>query len=135
MGGEVFGSDGISSQSQPDLYPDYYTSTEYDWLLETLNFTLQMQQDAQDGNLSSLDLEENNYDHFFEFWLYGVLLNLIGVLGLIGNTISITILSRPQMKSSINCLLIGLASFDIVLIITSILMFGLPSIYTHSLVA
>ena len=33
---------------------------------------------------------------------------------------------RPQMKSSINCLLIGLASFDIVLIITSILMFGLP---------
>ena len=38
------------------------------------------------------------------------------------------------MRSSINCLLIGLASFDIVLILTSILMFGLPSIYTHSLV-
>ena len=38
------------------------------------------------------------------------------------------------MKSSINCLLIGLASFDLLLIITSILMFGLPSIYTHSLV-
>ena len=38
------------------------------------------------------------------------------------------------MKSSINCLLIGLASFDLILIITSILMFGLPSIYTHSLV-
>ena len=28
--------------SKLDLYPDYYTSTEYDWLLETLNFTLQV---------------------------------------------------------------------------------------------
>ena len=35
------------------------------------------------------------------------------------------------MKSSINCLLIGLASFDLILILTSILMFGLPSIHTH----
>ena len=38
------------------------------------------------------------------------------------------------MKSSINCLLTGLASFDIILILTSILMFGIPSIYTHSLI-
>jgi hypothetical protein len=41
---------------------------------------------------------------------------------------------RPQMKNSINCILIGLASFDIVLISTSILMFGIPSIYTHSII-
>jgi hypothetical protein len=38
------------------------------------------------------------------------------------------------MKNSVNCILIGLASFDIVLITTSILMFGVPSIYTYSIV-
>jgi len=74
------------------------------------------------------------YQPLWEFWVPGVLLPTIGLLGLLGNAISIFILSRPQMRSSINCLLIGLASFDIVLILTSILMFGLPSIYTHSLV-
>ena len=42
-------------------------------------------------------------------------------------------ISRPQMRSSINCLLIGLATFDMILIATSILMFAIPSIYTHSL--
>ena len=40
--------------------------------------------------------------------------------------------SRPQMKSSVNCLLMGLASFDTVLIVTSILMFGLPAVYTYT---
>jgi hypothetical protein len=38
------------------------------------------------------------------------------------------------MRNSINCILIGLASFDSVLITTSILMFGLPGIYSYSLV-
>jgi hypothetical protein len=44
------------------------------------------------------------------------------------------LLFRPQMKNSINCILIGLASFDSILITTSILMFGLPGIYSHSIV-
>lgn len=39
---------------------------------------------------------------------------------------------RPQMRSSINHLLIGLARTDTVLIITSILLFGLPGIYPYS---
>lgn len=56
----------------------------------------------------------------FEFITNGVLLNLVGLLGLFGNIISMIILSRPQMKSSINYLLIGLARCDTVLIITSV---------------
>ena len=35
------------------------------------------------------------------------------------------------MVSSINILLLGLACFDILLILTSILVVGIPSIYTH----
>ncbi|XP_014479693.1 PREDICTED: FMRFamide receptor-like [Dinoponera quadriceps] len=64
------------------------------------------------------------------FIIYGVLTNLIGVFGILGNTVSMIVLSRPQMKSSINFLLIGLASSDNMLIITAILIFGLTGIDT-----
>lgn len=57
---------------------------------------------------------------FSDFILYGVLINLIGLFGILGNTISMIILSRPQMKSSINYLLIGLARCDTVLIIVAV---------------
>ena len=49
-----------------------------------------------------------NFEITFEFIVHGIMLNTIGLLGLIGNVISIGVLSRPQMKSSINTLLIGL---------------------------
>lgn len=68
----------------------------------------------------------------FEFWSNGILLNLVGVLGILGNILSMIILSRPQMRSSINYLLIGLARCDTVLILTSILLFGVPAIYPYT---
>ncbi|XP_060526784.1 FMRFamide receptor [Cylas formicarius] len=70
--------------------------------------------------------------NFFRFVTNGILLNVIGCFGILGNLISMIILSRPQMRSSINYLLIGLARIDTVLIITSILLFGLPGIYPYS---
>lgn len=72
-------------------------------------------------------------DHnFLDFWLSGVLLNVIGVVGILGNVLSMVILSRPQMRSSINYLLIGLARCDTVLIVTSMLLFGFRSIYPYT---
>jgi Serpentine type 7TM GPCR chemoreceptor Srw len=68
----------------------------------------------------------------FEFWSNGILLNVVGVLGILGNVLSMIILSRPQMRSSINYLLIGLARCDIVLIVMSILLFGIPAIYPYT---
>jgi len=46
----------------------------------------------------------------FEFVVPGVFLNLVGLCGLLGNLLSIIVLSRPQMKSSINCILLGMAT-------------------------
>ena len=43
-------------------------------------------------NTSHLFVED--YQPFWEFWVPGVLLPVVGVLGLIGNTFSIYILSR-----------------------------------------
>ncbi|XP_046472500.1 FMRFamide receptor [Neodiprion pinetum] len=67
-----------------------------------------------------------------EFITSGILLNVVGLFGLFGNIISMIILSRPQMKSSINYLLIGLARCDTVLILTSVFLFGLPAIYPQT---
>lgn len=78
---------------------------------------------------AATDASDDEYNLLFEFITYGVLLNVIGVFGILGNVISMIILSRPQMKSSINYLLIGLARCDTVLIITSMLLFGLPIVY------
>lgn len=77
-------------------------------------------------------LNDDPEAEFFEFWTNGVLLNLVGILGIFGNIISMIILSRPQMKSSINYLLIGLARCDTVLILTSVLLFGIPAIYPYT---
>lgn len=75
---------------------------------------------------------ERDAQVLFQFLTEGIVLNVVGLLGLIGNIISMIILSRPQMRSSINYLLIGLARCDTVLIITSILLFGLPAINTYT---
>ena len=60
----------------------------------------------------------HGWDVVFEFVFHGVFLNCVGLLGLVGNLLSIFILSRPQMKGSTNCILIGLATYDTILIIT-----------------
>lgn len=76
--------------------------------------------------------DDDPEQEFFEFWTNGVMLNVVAVLGIFGNIISMIILSRPQMKSSINYLLIGLARCDTVLILTSVLLFGIPAIYPYT---
>lgn len=68
----------------------------------------------------------------FDFWCNGILLNLIGMIGILGNSLSLIILSRPQMRSSINYLLIALARCDVILIITSMFLFGFQSIFPYS---
>ncbi|XP_037787339.1 FMRFamide receptor-like [Penaeus monodon] len=70
-------------------------------------------------------------DHF-SFFMYGVLLNIISLLGIAGNVISITVLSRPKMRSSINCCLIGLSVFDMIVALTAILMWGIPEICRYT---
>lgn len=61
-----------------------------------------------------------NANGLSDFIVYGLFVNLIGLFGIFGNAISMIILSRPQMKSSINYLLIGLARCDTVLIIIAV---------------
>ena len=54
------------------------------------------------------DISHWNFAITFEFIVHGILINTIGLIGLIGNIVAIGVLSRPQMKSSITTILIGL---------------------------
>lgn len=68
----------------------------------------------------------------FGFWLNGVGITLIGLMGIFGNIASIRVLSHKQMRSSVNFILIALASSDLVVIITSILIFGWTTVYPYN---
>lgn len=104
-----------NNDTHTDLFPSYDDLSEPNWT--------RICEDTYDPQL------ENNR---VEFWVCGVLLNLVGVLGILGNVISMIILSRPQMRSSINYLLTGLARCDTMLIISSMLLFGIPSVYPYT---
>lgn len=71
-------------------------------------------------------------DNTVGFWLNGVGITIIGVMGIFGNIASIRVLSHKQMKSSVNFILIALASSDLMLIVTSILMFAWTTIYPYN---
>ena len=46
-------------------------------------------------------------DPEFKLAIEGVLLCIVAIFGLIGNTLAIVVLSRPSMRSPINLILIG----------------------------
>ena len=54
----------------------------------------------------------------FELLILGVLLSFFGIMGLVGNFLSILVLTRRQMKGSTNFILMGLAYSDLILIIS-----------------
>uniref|UniRef100_A0A336L365 CSON002596 protein n=1 Tax=Culicoides sonorensis TaxID=179676 RepID=A0A336L365_CULSO len=68
----------------------------------------------------------------FQFWMSAIFLSGVGLFGILGNILSMVILSRPQMKSSISAVLFGLAACDTLLIVTSLLLFSLATIYPYT---
>lgn len=111
---------------------DTLNTTTFDDIFYRANTTIEAYNDTQFNYTFDPCLELESDINVYEFWTNGVLLNLVGILGILGNILSMIILSRPQMRSSINYLLIGLARCDTVLILTSILLFGVPAIYPYT---
>lgn len=74
----------------------------------------------------------NSDEMRFQFWVSAVLLSGVALFGILGNILSMVILSRPQMKSSISAVLFGLAACDTLLIVTSVLLFSLPTVYPYT---
>ena len=60
------------------------------------------------------------------YWINGVITNLVVFLGLIGNSLTVLILSRRVMRSSTNYYLGALAIWDTVVLICTALLIGIP---------
>ncbi|XP_040563468.1 FMRFamide receptor [Lepeophtheirus salmonis] len=56
-----------------------------------------------------------------KFWVEGVSLSLVAIIGAIGNILSIIVLSHPDLRNSFNLLLIGLSIFDSIYVFVSFL--------------
>ena len=67
----------------------------------------------------------------FHFLVMGVGAGLVSVMGIIGNTLSAIVLSRPKMKSSLNCLLLGLTFCDMLLILNTLIIFSIATILEY----
>lgn len=61
--------------------------------------------DLGDGNVTEPRSGGWAYSDTFEFIVYGVLVGIVGVFGLVGNIISIVILSRPQGSNPIGLII------------------------------
>uniref|UniRef100_T1J193 G-protein coupled receptors family 1 profile domain-containing protein n=1 Tax=Strigamia maritima TaxID=126957 RepID=T1J193_STRMM len=72
--------------------------------------------------------DTQSHDSLFQLITNGILLTFVATLGILGNVISIIVLAQPQMRSSINCCFIALATFDTSVLIAAILMCGLRAI-------
>ena len=51
----------------------------------------------------------------FTFWVEGVLQTVLASLGIVGNFVSIFVLTRKSMRNAFNLLLVTLGEFDILL--------------------
>ncbi|XP_073946802.1 FMRFamide receptor-like [Choristoneura fumiferana] len=87
---------------------------------------------AGNGSLECSSDAVSESDKLFRFVVHGVLLNVVGCGGLLGNALCVAVLSRPQMRSSINCLLAGLAAADAALLAASVLLFGLSAVFPYT---
>lgn len=68
-----------------------------------------------------------------DFYLSGIILLIICILGLLSNTAVVIVLTRKSMKSSTNCFLLALALFDsVVLICTPFMICFKPLSMTYS---
>ncbi|XP_023347416.1 FMRFamide receptor [Eurytemora carolleeae] len=74
-------------------------------------------------------MEDKEHLRLFGFIMEGILLVCIGGLGLIGNCLCIITFSRMAVQKNFHRLMLTLAIYDILYIVTSILLFGIPSLY------
>ena len=60
------------------------------------------------------------------FYIEGVAMLPVSVIGILGNILSMIVLACPEMQSDFNHLLIGLSTFDFIYLLMSTFIFALP---------
>ncbi|CAH1799914.1 unnamed protein product [Owenia fusiformis] len=85
-------------------------------------------------NTTGDESRTSNYDpcNDFDLIIYTILIGIISVIGLTGNTLSIIVLEKERNKSTTSLLLQSLAVSDNSLLILSLLAFTIPQAYLYT---
>ena len=79
---------------------------------------------------NSKDITNSNYFQTMieatEYYIEGVFKLIIGTFGIIGNVAAIVVFTRKTLQKSFYALMLSLAAFDLLYIVTSILCYGIP---------
>lgn len=71
-------------------------------------------------------------DGILNFWTLGVFITACSVFGILGNVLSICVLSLSKMRNLCSFFLICLALCDVVSLVGATLIFGIPSLLRYS---
>ncbi|XP_065567149.1 FMRFamide receptor-like isoform X2 [Artemia franciscana] len=75
------------------------------------------------------------YEEFpLNFWFKGILAPCMACFGIIGNLLTVFILSRPQMISSIHIVLLGLAVADTIVLLATLFIIFLPTLCAFAVI-
>lgn len=93
--------------------------------------------EAFDANQTLHSVNEYGFVHIFDestsntiqFVLVGLLLTIVGFLGVVGNILSILVLSQKKIHASLTILLIGLSLCDLFVCVLLIALKGLPALF------
>lgn len=104
-----------------------YTNTSF-------NLTTYLQDgDRNKSNYSCIhDFDPVSLASFYSYIFSGIILNIVGVAGIIGNIITMIIFSGPMRGCTTNYLLFALASCELIINGLTILLAGLPKIFLHT---
>jgi len=74
--------------------------------------------DLNCGNWSKEELQEYyGYMAQYRWWFDGLLVSVVGIIGFVGNSLALLVLSRPSLRDVFHQLLFALACFDILYIV------------------
>lgn len=65
-------------------------------------------------------------DSLIIFLIEGIGVSFVSVIGIVGNTLSAIVLSRPTMRSSTSVILLGLSIWDFLVVLTALVTYGIP---------
>lgn len=83
---------------------------------------------ASYGPLDSVTDNQQLQLELLNYWINGVVTNMVVILGLIGNILTIVILSQRAMRSSTNYYLSALAVWDSIVLVSTVFLIGLPGV-------
>ena len=99
-------------------------------LLEVTNQSITSE--SHDNSSENMTLSVNEIQ-LFQFYAWGITGNIISILGILGNILSMVVLCHPRMRSPTSVFLIAQAIYDSVVLVNFVLCMSLPTIHSESL--